>query len=150
MTSHGVRRDMNIVCIHRKVPGLDLIDATKTQAMTAWALKTILTFMPKPWRESGLDASEAAVRTRSLRSGRTIPIHDKIPISITLLMIKRASRCLPSVDERGTSFYASPSLKQMVVYEVNRFGREPNDSWLAVVQSWAKSVGNGSEAKLAV
>ncbi|KAL2807961.1 alpha/beta-hydrolase [Aspergillus granulosus] len=48
------RIDMNKVCMHTKAPGLSLLDAASTQALTASALKHILLFMPKPWREPEL------------------------------------------------------------------------------------------------
>ncbi|EXJ81269.1 hypothetical protein A1O3_07559 [Capronia epimyces CBS 606.96] len=48
------RIKMSAVCMHRKAPGLSLLDATKTQALSAWCLKSILMFTPKPWDEPGL------------------------------------------------------------------------------------------------
>lgn len=39
------------VCMHRKAPGLSLLDATQTQALSAWCLKAILLYSPKTWRE---------------------------------------------------------------------------------------------------
>jgi hypothetical protein len=48
------RIDMNRVCMHTKAPGLSVLDAAGTQALTATALKHILLYMPKPWREPEL------------------------------------------------------------------------------------------------
>ncbi|KAJ5640541.1 hypothetical protein N7528_000166 [Penicillium herquei] len=48
------RIDMHSVCMHTMAPGLNILDATKTQALAAWALKNILLFMPKPWHEPAL------------------------------------------------------------------------------------------------
>ncbi|RAL10175.1 esterase/lipase family protein [Aspergillus homomorphus CBS 101889] len=54
------RIDLGAVCMRSKAAGLSLIDATKTQALAAWALKNILLFTPKPWREPELPAYAAA------------------------------------------------------------------------------------------
>ncbi|OJK01826.1 hypothetical protein ASPACDRAFT_26475 [Aspergillus aculeatus ATCC 16872] len=53
------RIDMATVCMRSKAEGLSLIDATRTQALAAWALKNILLFTPKPWREPELPAYTA-------------------------------------------------------------------------------------------
>jgi hypothetical protein len=57
--------------------------------------------------------------------------------------------CTPAVwhQTRNSSFIAKLRSNGG---EDSRFDRKPNDSWLAVVQSWAKSVGNDSEAELAI
>ncbi|KAJ5107866.1 hypothetical protein N7456_004541 [Penicillium angulare] len=54
------RIDMDKVCMHTKAPGLNLLDATMTQALAPLALKSILLFMPKPWHEPALPAFVAA------------------------------------------------------------------------------------------
>lgn len=64
------RFDMNAVCMHRKAPGISLIDATKTQALTAWALKNILTFTPKPWRGGTGSPFLCCFGKENLRTGR--------------------------------------------------------------------------------
>jgi len=48
------RINLGAVSMHRKAPGLSLLDATKTQSLNVWCLKAILMFMPKPWSEPGL------------------------------------------------------------------------------------------------
>ncbi|KAL4869921.1 hypothetical protein BDV12DRAFT_208211 [Aspergillus spectabilis] len=42
------------VCMHTKAPGLNMLDATMTQALAPSALKHILLFFPKPWHEPDL------------------------------------------------------------------------------------------------
>ncbi|KAJ9629119.1 hypothetical protein H2204_009059 [Knufia peltigerae] len=48
------RINMAGVCKSRIAPGLSILDATQTQALSAWCLKSILLFTPKPWNEPAL------------------------------------------------------------------------------------------------
>ena len=57
------RLNLRSICMHRKAPGLSLLDATQTQALSAWCLKSILTFTPKPWREPELPLFAAMEET---------------------------------------------------------------------------------------
>ncbi|KAK5050091.1 hypothetical protein LTR84_004211 [Exophiala bonariae] len=57
------RINLKSVCMHRKAPGLSLLDATQTQALSGWCLKSILLFTPKPWREPELPIFAAAEET---------------------------------------------------------------------------------------
>ncbi|PYH42502.1 esterase/lipase family protein, partial [Aspergillus saccharolyticus JOP 1030-1] len=48
------RIEMETVCMRSRAEGVGLLDAARTQALAAAALKNILLYSPKPWREPEL------------------------------------------------------------------------------------------------
>ncbi|EXJ75297.1 uncharacterized protein A1O5_01993 [Cladophialophora psammophila CBS 110553] len=67
------RINMASVCMHRKAPGLSLLDATQTQALSGWCLKSILLFTPKPWRELALPLYVASEKINYVAEEVVIP-----------------------------------------------------------------------------
>ncbi|KAJ5935438.1 hypothetical protein N7466_004985 [Penicillium verhagenii] len=83
------RIDMAEVCRHTMAPGVNFIDAAKTQALPLMALKHILFFTPKPWNEPALPLYAAqgskTYVTKSAVQTLTVP---KVPVEVSTVEIR--------------------------------------------------------------